>query len=387
MTTLLSPVLDVVNSAGSFVASSVSVIVNVNHFIASNFVAIAAFVLGGVKSIVNAVFTAVFIALEDFSTFVGETSECVVTVIEAVFDAIDTFFANASWAASRSWAGVVGTLVASYNGLVSAFCAISDFFSLFGKSVVLLIKLIPQSLYHFINGVFGILNYIITSAQEAAVNAIGTFRAAPFEALIGVASCAVLTYSLIRLAKRLIERHRRGFDTSSAVRAFVAVTCFVYVHAVRAALTLVCFGLRCVATVLSNLHVPRFHHAGVDNDEDDVDEGANAVPETIDSSDNEENERAADKRRNYDRLLQRRESRRRRQNEEEDVEDLLFEQMEREREDKLCVICQDFEKCIMILPCRHLCICQNCSEPLRRLGNNVCPICRKNVRQTIKAYL
>ncbi len=61
--------------------------------------------------------------------------------------------------------------------------------------------------------------------------------------------------------------------------------------------------------------------------------------------------------------------------------------MERDREDKLCVICQDKEKCIMILPCRHLCICQDCQGPLLAQDSVSCPICRKPLRQTIKAYL
>ena len=108
----------------------------------------------------------------------------------------------------------------------------------------------------------------------------------------------------------------------------------------------------------------------------------------VDDSDNEETARVDQKRRNYDILLQRRQRRTKKRLDDsgEDVEDLLFEQVEREREDKLCVICQDQEKCIMILPCRHLCICQACQGPLQAANNN-CPICRKNVRQTIKAYL
>lgn len=108
----------------------------------------------------------------------------------------------------------------------------------------------------------------------------------------------------------------------------------------------------------------------------------------VDDSDTEETVRAGLKRRNYDNLLKRRQRRQpgKKRDSGENVEDLLFEQVEREREDKLCVICQDQEKCIMILPCRHLCICQACQGPLQAANNN-CPICRKNVRQTIKAYL
>lgn len=136
----------------------------------------------------------------------------------------------------------------------------------------------------------------------------------------------------------------------------------------------------------------RFHQAGDSDVEDDGDGADETHADLVDSSDNEENERMASKRRNYEILLKRREQKlKNRLNQpsgsDENVEDMLFEQFEREREDKLCVICQDKEKCIMILPCRHLCLCQDCQGPLKVHGNNVCPICRRNVRQMIKAYL
>jgi len=101
------------------------------------------------------------------------------------------------------------------------------------------------------------------------------------------------------------------------------------------------------------------------------------------SSDDEDRAREVQKRKNYDLLVQRRSAR---VGEGGSLEDDLLREVEREREDKLCVICVDKEKCIMILPCRHLCICESCQEPLRTHRNN-CPICRKEIKQMIKAYL
>ena len=123
--------------------------------------------------------------------------------------------------------------------------------------------------------------------------------------------------------------------------------------------------------------------------------------EVIEESDAEEEERMVARRRNYDLLIKRRNEKRSSRSksknskqtaENADMEEILLEQVEREREDKLCVICQDQEKCIMILPCRHLCICQDCQTKILRRnnlnhGNRTCPICRRHVKQMIKAYL
>ena len=43
-----------------------------------------------------------------------------------------------------------------------------------------------------------------------------------------------------------------------------------------------------------------------------------------------------------------------------------------------CVICYTNLKDTVVLPCRHLCLCQGCSQ-IVRLQNNTCPICRSRV--------
>ena len=51
-----------------------------------------------------------------------------------------------------------------------------------------------------------------------------------------------------------------------------------------------------------------------------------------------------------------------------------------------CSVCLDQPREILFLPCNHFCVCKECRAILKK-GNNKCPICRKNVKQTIKAYL
>lgn len=45
------------------------------------------------------------------------------------------------------------------------------------------------------------------------------------------------------------------------------------------------------------------------------------------------------------------------------------------KESHLCVICQQYEPCYIMIPCGHLCLCGNCQRQIEKM-NHQCPICR-----------
>ena len=64
------------------------------------------------------------------------------------------------------------------------------------------------------------------------------------------------------------------------------------------------------------------------------------------------------------------------------------EELERKKlensELSVCCICRDAPKTILLLPCRHLCICESCSRIPAM--NQKCPVCRCTVSETLKVY-
>jgi len=50
-------------------------------------------------------------------------------------------------------------------------------------------------------------------------------------------------------------------------------------------------------------------------------------------------------------------------------------------DDNCCVICLEGQKTAIILPCLHVCLCENCANGLRRQENSSCPLCRSSIKE------
>jgi RING finger protein 26 len=54
-----------------------------------------------------------------------------------------------------------------------------------------------------------------------------------------------------------------------------------------------------------------------------------------------------------------------------------------QQEQRLCVVCHESEKTVLLLPCRHLCVCQLCSQ---HDGLDACPLCRQAIAEKLDVY-
>ncbi|CAG5132144.1 unnamed protein product [Candidula unifasciata] len=68
----------------------------------------------------------------------------------------------------------------------------------------------------------------------------------------------------------------------------------------------------------------------------------------------------------------------------------FYREMERERDKRKCVICQDQIKSVLILPCRHMCMCVLCAGQIvrsRTIERRVCPLCRTRITKVMNVYV
>jgi len=57
-----------------------------------------------------------------------------------------------------------------------------------------------------------------------------------------------------------------------------------------------------------------------------------------------------------------------------------------EEEEHLCVVCEDGKKEIMLLPCKHMCLCKSCANKCLMKQITECPMCRTKIGDSIEVF-
>ena len=61
----------------------------------------------------------------------------------------------------------------------------------------------------------------------------------------------------------------------------------------------------------------------------------------------------------------------------------LSAELERQKEEGLCVVCLDARREVVLKPCNHYCVCQMCADSL---APKMCPMCRKMIQRIERIY-
>lgn len=52
-----------------------------------------------------------------------------------------------------------------------------------------------------------------------------------------------------------------------------------------------------------------------------------------------------------------------------------------------CVICLQEKSCILLMPCKHLCVCKKCFDLFKKNGNYFnCPLCRTRIQNELEIF-
>ena len=68
----------------------------------------------------------------------------------------------------------------------------------------------------------------------------------------------------------------------------------------------------------------------------------------------------------------------------------LARRLESERDKHKCVVCQDNPKNVLVMPCKHMCLCIDCARSIvnnRNQQRRVCPLCRSKITKVMDVFI
>lgn len=245
-------VIETINSIGQAVTTTVTLLIQLNHWINQNVVGLAMSLASLLTSSLVALAAAVHIALEDLAVFLADTHESFVTVVDFVFACVDGVIMTAvstclgvQSAVCCAVSAAVASAVSVYGAVYTAVTGLGHMVTLLWSSLVFLFGLAPKTAWALGAAVWtGVTS--VGSAVAAAVSAVHVqVVEAPLEAVTGLAAAVLLAISLKRIHAR------------SGMTMALRVVCLVYFYLMKSLI----FGARCliklVEMTLSHLHVTR----------------------------------------------------------------------------------------------------------------------------------
>lgn len=65
-----------------------------------------------------------------------------------------------------------------------------------------------------------------------------------------------------------------------------------------------------------------------------------------------------------------------------DFQSFIYKENRDLKDQRTCKVCRSNDVCILLLPCRHLCLCKDCESRL-----DVCPLCRSFKSASMQIYM
>ena len=248
------------------------------------------------------------ILIEDLGVFLKELSESVSNVLLLFlncFCLFRDFINNTVSNVCNSIISFIDAIISNVTSIVNTTMFLAqkcgEMFKLVGHSLILIINMIPRTLYLMY---LGSINLIIVTRDAAITSSCQLYHrvmSMSVEMIIGIITTILFTGLSVRIVSRFIRE--RNITWSWCLHSIISLVCCVYLCIITSLVKCLRVTVRLMEMMLSNLRVPMFAHAG--DSEDEAEEDRENLVADVEDSDEEENERMVSRRRNYQLLLER----------------------------------------------------------------------------------
>jgi len=271
--------------------------ITVNYHIGDLIATCISYVYTSIISALSTFFLVVSILLEDLFVFFNEISEsasnCLFLLLNCFFifrDFVFNIVSDTSSAIINVIDNIISNLTLIINTIIFTAQKCGEIFSLIGHSLILLVNLLPRTLYLLYLGTINLIQLsketIISSSYEFYQSLISMSG----EMWLGVVSSIVFSVLGGKYSLKIVREN--NITWGSVVRAFVCLLCTTYIWIFESIVKCLRMIVRVMEMTVSNLRVPMFAHAG--DSEDEEEDRENLVGD-VEDSDDEENDRRESK--------------------------------------------------------------------------------------------